>query len=130
MNQMNPEQLNIPAHEMEAITTEVQRHLEQPETNNLSGQEIVKRSIQNYTGTQGVPTPPPTPNDSALPNYMTSAAPADKREVEHLIAMVFKDGIMAANDEAAKSSPFVLDAFHDALAGKLYDELKQRGIVD
>jgi hypothetical protein len=44
--------------------------------------------------------------------------------------MAFKDGILKASSEAAKASPFVLDAFHDALAGKLYEELKKRGVLE
>ena len=43
--------------------------------------------------------------------------------------MAFMDGILKAANEAKKSNPFVLDAFHDALTGKLYDEFKRRGLL-
>ena len=41
----------------------------------------------------------------------------------------FQHGLDKANAEAMKSSPFVMDAFHDTLAAKLYPELQRRGIL-
>ncbi len=76
--------------------------------------------------------PPPTPVNvfqNPLPDYAANAPAETKLEIEHLLETAFREGIMAANTKAARSSPFVLDAFHDALAGKLYPELKKRGIV-
>jgi hypothetical protein len=60
---------------------------------------------------------------------MAGAAPAAKLEVEDLIRLAFKDGIAKATHAAAKSNPFILDAFHDALAGKLHEELTKRKII-
>lgn len=68
--------------------------------------------------------------DDPLPAYVSGASPETKLEIEYLLELAFHRGIKKANSEAKKSSPFVMDAFHDALAGKLYDELKKRGIVE
>ena len=60
---------------------------------------------------------------------MAGAAPAAKLEVEDLVRMAFKEGIAKATDVAQKSNPFILDAFHDTLAGKLHEELKKRKLI-
>ena len=43
--------------------------------------------------------------------------------------MVFEKGLEVALKEAGKQTPFIEDAFHDALVDKLLPELKKRGIV-
>lgn len=50
-------------------------------------------------------------------------------EVNRLIEIVFSKGITAALKEVENEEPFIMDAFHDALIDKMYDELKSRGIV-
>ena len=52
-----------------------------------------------------------------------------KLEIEYLCDMALRKGIATAMSESEKSPYFVQDAFHDALAGKLYPELQKRGIV-
>ena len=120
--------------DMERLSAEVKVHQERPEMKGVSGHELVKASLQ------AMATPPvQTPAEpvavgnvihNPLPNYAQDAPAETKIEIEYLLETAFRDGIMRANTEAAKSSPFVLDAFHDALAGKLYPELKKRGILE
>lgn len=103
----------------------------------LSDKEIVKEALKSLAGIH--PTQPPQSNQSKqeettssstfLPDYLENAPPEVKLEVEYLLDLAFHQGLAKANAEAKKSSPFVLDAFHDALAGKLYSELQKRGIV-
>jgi hypothetical protein len=88
---------------------------------------MVKKAIQSYTQSGSLPA---DASVSDLPDYTESAPAAVKHEIEHLLGIVLEKGIIAANSEAARSSPFILDAFHDALTGKLYPELKKHGIVD
>ena len=52
------------------------------------------------------------------------------RGASFLLDLAFHHGIEKANSEAKKSSPFIVDAFHDALVTKLYPELQKRGIVE
>jgi len=113
------------------LTEEIGKHRERPEAQSLSGEELVKQSLKSMTG------PPPQHKGSApkeeaagpLPQYAQTAPAGAKLEIEHLLDMAFHAGIEKASAEARKSSPFVLDAFHDALAGRLYPELKRRGIL-
>ncbi len=115
--------------DMKRLAEEIQKHRENPETRSLGGQEIVKRSIQSII------TPPPSPpspqqaQSGALPTYAVGAPAETKLEIEYLVDLAFQHGLDKANAEAMKSSPFVMDAFHDALAAKLYPELQRRGIL-
>lgn len=125
-NQSNQEVLEA---EIARLSAEIQKYKELPEAQVMSEQEIVKKSIQSV-----VPPPPPPPTqqkqkDDALPDYVNSAPAESKLEVEYLVNVAFSRGIDKANAEAAKSNPFVMDAFHDALAAKLYPELQKRGII-
>ena len=114
------------------VAEEIARHKESPELRTAGGQEILKQSLRTLT-----PAPVPQPSDDKgsviadpLPDYAANASPETKIEVEHLLELAFKEGIIVANAKAATSNPFVLDTFHDALVGKLYPELKKRGILE
>ena len=43
--------------------------------------------------------------------------------------LALHEGVMKAINESKNSPDFIQDAFRDALAGRLYPELKKRGIV-
>lgn len=127
-----PEQAPAPLEsDLSRVAGEVLKHRENPEMSGASDQEVVKQAIRTITAAPAPAAPQKavSDDDSVLPAYMSNAAPAAKLEVEELIRMAFKDGISKAAKTAQKSSPFVLDAFHDALAGKLHDELKKRKMI-
>ncbi len=137
-----PEEVPQPIHVIEAPTLplesdidrvagEVVKHKENPEFATASGQELVKHALTTLAATAASETNAQAdPNAAYLPAYVTDAPAPTKMEIEHLLEMAFKEGIAKANAAAMKSSPFVLDAFHDALTGKLYPELKKRNVVD
>lgn len=64
-----------------------------------------------------------------LPDYLIREPVQVKAEVEKLIGLAFSEGVEKSVKEAVKSGPFVLDALHDALTSKLYEELKKRGLL-
>jgi len=122
---------------MKWLAEEVQKRREMPESKNLSEKEILKQSIEAVppaaaavppAAAAAPPAPAPEPS-GPLPQYAKSASPEVKLEIEYLLDLAFHKGIANSEAEARKSSPFVLDAFHDALAGKLYPELQRRGIL-
>lgn len=116
--------------EIQRLSAEIQKYKELPEAQVISGQEMVKKAIQS---TVPVPTPPPAQpakqSNSKLPDYAADAPAEARLEVESLIDMAMYQGLDKANAEAMKTSPFVMDAFHDALAAKLYPEMQKRGIL-
>lgn len=121
--------------EIQKISAEVLRERERPDSRGLTGSELVRRTVRSYVGQPLAEPAEPAQSaewttDNTLPEYAESAPPEVKGEVERFLGLAFREGILKASAEAAKASPFVLDTFHDALAGKLYEELKKRGIVE
>ncbi len=115
--------------DIERISQGIEKYRELPGGESGGGQELVKKSIQSVVSAAPPPAAPAPKQSGALPDYASSAPPASKTEIEYLVSMALNQGLDKANAEAAKSSPFVMDAFHDALAAKLYPELKKRGII-
>ncbi|HTY39695.1 MAG TPA: hypothetical protein VMC43_01215 [Candidatus Paceibacterota bacterium] len=117
--------------DIEHLSAEMKNRREQPEIQGVSHQEVLKQAVQSMT-------PPPAPPAAAnanviqdpLPNYAKDAPPETRLEVEQLLEMAFREGIMKANAAAARSNPYVLDTFHDALVGKLYSEFQKRGLLE
>lgn len=129
-------------HDFVRLTAEVKAKREHPETKDLSDREVVKRSVESLA--QAVPlgvTPPPTSpvvNDAddhvtsdILPEYLANESDAvqAQHEVKVLIDFFFHEGLERAIRESKKRSPFVVDAFHDALVDKMLPELKKRGVI-
>jgi hypothetical protein len=120
--------------DVERLSSEIQKHYERPESANLSGPEVLKKSLQTaYPQPTKSSTAPSgrqvLSSESVLPDYAKTAPEEIKSKIEKLIEMTFKEGLEKATKEAKKQSPFVLDAFHDSLVEKLYPILRQRGII-
>jgi hypothetical protein len=120
--------------DLERVTAEIAKRREQaPDT---PSREMFKHSLAAAIP-PSVPTPapvetPPAPalsSDARLPSYLSQESPEVKVEVERLVALALEEGITPAVTEAAKHSPFVLDALHDALVDKLLPELERRGAL-
>lgn len=69
-------------------------------------------------------------NNSQSGDYLNALSDDQVEIVNHLVSLIPEKGIKQAIAEAKKLNPFLLDAFHDALVDKLYEELTSRGLVD
>jgi hypothetical protein len=106
---------------------------------NAEGLDAVKEAIRAFPqlghevpDDNGIPVSPANGqsfSNSPLPAYAQSAAPEIRLEIEYLLDIALHKGIGIALSESAKSPYFVQDAFHDALAGRLYLELQKRGLM-
>ena len=123
---------------MKTLAAEIHRTQEMKDRAGAEGLDRVKEAIRAFpqlnggaSDDNGVPVAPATPGEanSPLPAYAQSAAPEIKLEIEYLLDLAFRKGIGTALAESAKSPYFVQDAFHDALAGRLYPELQKRGVL-
>lgn len=127
--------------DIQRLVQEIKAQKERETIGNLSDKEIVKEALKSLAD---LPQSQPSQSQnqssqssqsrlesssSFLPDYIKDASPEIKLEVEYLLDLAFHEGLAKANAEAKKSSPFILDAFHDALVGKIYPELQKRGIV-
>ena len=95
----------------------------------IARKEIVKSAIalqiQNPTNVQTDNAKPP----AILPAYLQKESPEIQLKVEELVEVAIHKGIEASITEAKKIVPFILDALHDTLTTKIYDELKSRKLI-
>jgi hypothetical protein len=124
--------------DMKTLAAEIHRTQEMKDRKNAEGLDAVKEAIRAFPQLghdrpdgNGVPVAPVTPGEenSPLPLYAQNAPAEIKLEIEYLLDLAFRKGISTAVQESAKSPYFVQDAFHDALAGRLYPELQKRGLM-
>ncbi|MCP6719927.1 MAG: hypothetical protein KJI72_01190 [Patescibacteria group bacterium] len=124
---------------LERLGQQIETERQHSETKALPERELVKRSIKSFSSSVTTKdnggTPPedvPSAGESELlPTYLQGEG-VDSRvklEVERLVDLVFHKGLEKALKEASKHSPFIEDAFHDALVDKLLPELKKKGIL-
>ena len=62
-------------------------------------------------------------------SYLDSLDPETTIRVNELITLVGTKGLNAAIIASQGEPAFVLDAFHDALVDRLYDELVAQGLI-
>jgi hypothetical protein len=125
--------------DMKRLAAEIGNHRDRPEMKDAPERELLKEAIRAFprfdksapsTPVVSVPIPQVQNNNgSPLPDYAKDAAPETKLEIEYLLDCALYQGLGKALAEADKSPYFVRDAFHDALAGKLYPELQKKGII-
>jgi hypothetical protein len=124
--------------DLERLARQIRTGHEQPEMRVVGGKEIVKEALRAFPqfnkekppeAASAAAAAAPRASDGPLPAYAENASPEVKLEIEYLLDMALRQGIGKALAESKKSPYFVQDAFHDALAGKLYPELQKRGVI-
>lgn len=139
--------------DIEALALQIKNTKERNAAESASERELLKEAIRAFpsherpasiesneqSGAPSAPASSASPAPSAalasggsgdpLPDYAKNAPPEVKLEIEYLLDIALQQGIGKALAASQKSPYFVQDAFHDALAGKLYPELQRRGIV-
>lgn len=104
--------------------------------------EILAETVaENFTGGSPVASagtaPAGTPAGATSPapvqpvgnDYLATLSPETVEQLNGYISMIPAAGIKKTVAKVKEENPYLLDAFHDALVTRLYDELKQRGIV-
>ena len=127
---------NVLEADMKTLAAEIHRTQEMKDVKNAEGLDVVKEAIRafpqiDHGSMNGVPSAPAASGEvnSPLPAYAQNAPAEVKLEIEYLLDLALRKGIAAALSESARSPYFVQDAFHDALAGRLYPELQKRGVL-
>jgi len=122
--------------DIERLSKEIIEKRNLLEHKNLSERELVKQILHPLMGqpldqqarTSVVQLTAPI-EKTILPDYLKDSPEEVKLQVEELVDLVFRQGIMKAVKEAQKAGGFILDAFHDALTDKLHEELKKRKLI-
>lgn len=132
MDQFN---LNALEADIERLSEDIKEKKASPEHQNSSEKELIKQSLypviqKNYSAS-AFPTVPQDDKieDNTLPNYLKDSPEEVKLNVEKLIDMTLKEGVEKAAREAGKYGPFIVDAYHDAVTDKLYEELVRRKMI-
>lgn len=100
--------------------------------------DIIKETFGPASGGAGETyTPAPSPSSSASPvsaispasSYLDTIDEETSQSLGNLVSDLPKKGLKKTISEAQNFDAFTLDAFHDLLVDRLYEELKERGIV-
>lgn len=121
-------EIPLPAPDAEKIG----EHIEQRVSNERIEEhtiDSVKQSIQAVSQTSTPAGQPTEGGLDVLPDYTKNYTEEDRAKIEALLQVATDKGLDAANHEAESEPPYILDAFHDALAEKLLPYLKQKGII-
>ena len=123
---------NIIEQDIKRLSQEIAEKKKLLEYKEVPEKELIKQTIeplvkQSYIqSSQQLAQARKAAKKTTLPDYLKDSPDKIKLQVEKLVDSVFHQGISKTIKEAQKAGPFILDAFHDALTDKLYDELKKR----
>jgi hypothetical protein len=132
---MNPNEQfpdRLPSPDVTRLEQEVARRVEVPENRERAGREVVQeavRALSDAQQDQDTSSGAAMGERHVLPPYAESAPEEVRQEVERLLQVAVSDGLTKAIRQARSRSPFILDAFHDALVDNLYPLFKERGLV-
>jgi hypothetical protein len=122
---------------------EKKRHELESENNIIDKREVVKHVVSDVTN-EDEDSGDENKNESETKvresktdisrektgSYIDSLDGETLNHIQNKINVVFEKGVKKGIKEAKKDfSPHELDAFHDLLVDRLYDELKSRGLV-
>lgn len=128
--------------EIEALSKEIEAKRRELETKagvvheSTGEKELVRASLAEKINAQLPPSiaplgPVPTaPAIAATGSYLDDLDAETAEKVNALIQQVFEKGLERAIKDAKNFEPYVLDAFHDALVDRMYDELKRRKAIN
>jgi len=120
--------------DIERLSKEIAEKKNLPEYKEVPERELIKQTLQPLvrqatSDKQQVTKKEEETKETVLPDYLKDSPPEIKLRVEKLVDLVFHQGIEKTIKEANQAGPFILDAFHDALTNKLYDELKKKNLI-
>ncbi|MEK7593334.1 MAG: hypothetical protein AAB464_01275 [Patescibacteria group bacterium] len=129
MNNKNFEHSALEA-DIERLSKEIGEKKNLLEYKKITERELIKRAIQPMIKSNQPIQPASSGTQSQiLPDYLASASDEIKFQIEELVDSLFHQGIKKVIKRAQRASPFILDAFHDALTDKLHEELKKRKLI-
>jgi len=112
------------------LETEIQNLREKPEFRGVGDHEVMKEAIKTITPSSQNSFQEGSGGGGSADQVGFEPVPEEiKLEVENLVNLAFSEGIQKAIKKADKSSAFVIDTFHDILAGRLREEFKKRGLA-
>ena len=115
--------------DIQQLSQEVKEHREKTSSAEMHEREAVKSVLGTRIQTFAPSSTAQSNTSQLLPQYLQQESSEVKLKVEELIDLALHKGVDASIKEAGKFGPFILDALHDALTTKIYDELKARKLI-
>ena len=115
--------------DMQRLSVEIREHKEKISQPEMAGKEALRSVLGARIQAQPAPEPQNAQLSPILPQYLRQEPAEIQLKVEQLVDLAFHKGIDASISEAKKYGPFILDALHDSLTAKIYDELKARKLL-
>lgn len=116
--------------DIEKLSKEINEKKNLLEYKKITERELIKQTIQPMIKSgQPAQSVPPKNQSLILPDYAANSSNEIKLQIEELVDSLLRQGIEKVVKRAQRASPFVLDAFHDALTDKLHEELKKRKLI-
>ncbi len=124
-------------HEIEELSKEIEnkREVLEREKGIVEEKEILRHVVGEKLGKAETSTQEPEPSEptSIKPargeSYLDTLDEDSQGSVNELVEYIPKKGLANAIEEAKKREAFIIDAFHDVLVDKLYDSLKEKGLL-
>ncbi len=123
--EVSPEHLTI-EQDIAAISTDLKARKIEKEASREDIKSAVGTRIEAVSLAQSAA---PQSQSSSLPQYAQNAPEGIRLKIEKLIDLAWHKGIWRAVQEAKSGDPLIIDALHDALTDKIYDEFKKRGLL-
>ena len=86
---------------------------------------LIRETIEEHVGKETAPPQPPQASEHASP------IPDLPNQITMYVEQAFQVGIVhAVKQVRATHNPYLIDAFHDALADRFLDALRAKGFLD
>ncbi len=118
--------------DIKKLSVEIAEKRNLPEHKDFTDKELIKAVLRpaiKQAAVQQQALQPQDTQSTALPDYLKDFPVEIKLQIEQLIDLTFHQGIEKVINRALRASPFILDAFHDTLTDKLYEEMKKRNLL-
>lgn len=121
---------------LQRLGREAEKILVQPEMRDFSKKEVLKESLKTLSSVEKFSRQNESQETSVktaedfLPKYLSQeSGEAARTRINALIELALNDSIEGAIRKAKNDSPFIEDAFHDALVDKLLPLMEERGFL-
>ena len=120
---------------IEAEIAELSRAIEEKKARlesageNYEKRDLVRESLREKILDVAVPAVPVTVVAANSGDYVDNLDDASREKVTSFIERTFLQGISKTLGAIVHEEPYIIDAYHDALVDKLYDELVNRKII-
>tara|TARA_Y100000310_G_scaffold26610_1_gene25393 strand:- start:381 stop:773 length:393 start_codon:yes stop_codon:yes gene_type:complete len=99
------------------------------ESNILDEKDLVRAAVEDTVNDQRVLQQVTIQKKDDDTSYLDTLSEENANKVSSLLGILSEKGLKHAIDMAKSEAPVVLDAFHDSLVDRMYEELRARKLI-